>query len=481
MQWWTRTVKWISDRLGGRARAQVIFLLAMTIGLEGADLGAVGAMSSILEHAFGIGKSQVGLLITASQGAGSFSTLLFGRLVDRTSRTRLLTIAIAVWSAATIACGAATSFAFLVIARLALGLVVAAALPCTASLIGDFFPERERGTIYGYILSGEMVGTGVGFVLSGELAMVWWRLGFWVLAIPGLLLAWRLYKLPEPPRGGAGHLTKGQREIGQPGGPQPDQPLHHEERLIAQKAREAGVRPRKRLVRDEDPGRQSVWWAVRYVLSIPTNVALIIGSALGYLFFADFRTFGIAYAENWFHLKHGSAVGLLLVVGIGALPGVWLGGYLGDRLLAKGHLPARVWIATGFFWCSAIFLFIAFWLQTLWLAMIFFLGSAFSLGAVNAPLDSARLDIMHPKLWGRAEAVRMMLRDLTEAIGPISFGWLAGLLGGGAEGLHPAFLLMLIPLALAGGVAVVTFRTYPRDAMSAAEYRRRTMDGANSQ
>ena len=473
-------MEWIFDRLGGRARAKVIFLLAMTIGLEGADLGAVGAMSSILEHVFGIGKSQVGLLITASKGAGFFSTLLFGRLVDRTSRTRLLTIAIAVWSAATIACGAATSFPFLVLSRLALGLMVAAALPCTASLIGDFFPERERGTIYGYILSGEMVGTGIGFVLSGELAMVWWRLGFWVLALPGLLLAWHLYKLPEPGRGGRGQLTKSQREIGESSAPQPEQPMP-EERLIAQKARGAGVKPRKRLVRDEDPSQQSVWWAVRYVLSIPSNVALIIGSALGYLFFADFRTFGIDYGEQWFHLKHGSAVGLLLVLGIGALPGVWLGGYLGDRLLAKGHLPARVWVATGFFWCSAVFLFIAFWLQTLWLAMIFFLCSAFSLGAVNAPLDSARLDIMHPKLWGRAEAVRMMLRDVTEAIGPISFGWLAGLLGGGAEGLHPAFLLMLIPLALAGTVAFITFRTYPRDAVSAAEYRRRTMDGENSQ
>ena len=135
-------MEWISNRLGGRARARVILLLALALGLDGADLGAVGSMSPILQDAFSISKSQVGLLITASQGAAFLSTLLFGQLVDRTSRTRLLSISVAIWSVTMIACGAAPSFTFFVISRIALGLVVAAALPCTASLIGDFFPER---------------------------------------------------------------------------------------------------------------------------------------------------------------------------------------------------------------------------------------------------------------------------------------------------------------------------------------------------
>lgn len=484
MKWWRQMVEWFCERLGGRARARVIILLAMTLGLEGADLGAVGAMSSILQHVFSISKAQVGLLITASQGVGFLSTLFFGRLADRTSRTRLLAIAVVIWGVATLASGAATSFLFLLIARIGLGLTVAATLPCAASLVGDFFPERERGKIYGCILAGEIVGTGIGFMLAGEIATLWWRLGFWVLCPPALLIAWWLYKLPEPERGGEGQLAKGQREIGHATEPKPEHEQartgQSQERLMAKKARQAGVQPRERLVNAKDPGGQSLWWAIGYVLSVPTNVVLIICSALGYAFFADMRTFGIDYVETWLGLKHQLAVGLLLPLGLGALGGIWVGGRLGDHLLKKGYFAARVWVATGFLCSSVLFLLAAFWLRMLWPTMIFLICSAFSLGAVNPALDSARLDIMHPKLWGRAEAVRMMLRDATEAIGPVSFGWLAASLGGGAAGLHDAFLIMLIPLAIAAAIGFITFHTYPRDAVSAAEYRRKTMSRAKS-
>ena len=37
------------------------------------------------------------------------------------------------------------------------------------------------------------------------------------------------------------------------------------------------------------------------------------------------------------------------------------------------------------------------------------------LGAANPPMDAARLDIIPPALWGRAEAVRTLLRTLGEA------------------------------------------------------------------
>lgn len=472
--WWRRAVGWLGQRFGGPARMRVILLLGMILGLSGADLGAVGAMSTILQHQFSISKSQVGILVAASQGTGAFCTLLFGWLVDRANRTRILAIAVALWGLAMAACGAMNSYPLLLAARVFLGAVAAATLPCTASLIGDFFPGAERGSIYGYVLGGELVGTGFGFILSGKLASLWWRLGFWVLLLPAVPLAWWIYKLPEPKRGGGSWLEPGQQEVqrDKPGGTPAPQPG---ERLVAKKTQEAGVPPRERLVRDEDPSQKSLWWAAKYVLSIPTNAVLIIGSALGYAFFADARTFGIQYAQAWFHLSHSDAVWLLLLLGVGALAGVWIGGRLGDALLAKGHLPARVWVATGFFWASVGLFFVALMLHIFWLSTIFFVCSSLSLGAVNPPLDSARLDIMHPRLWGRAESVRTILRDACEAIAPVSFGWLVAAFGGGAQGLHAGLLLMLIPLGIAGALGFITFRTYPPDAAAAAAYAARTI------
>lgn len=468
MNLWSKPIDWLSQRVGGQQRLRVIFLLAMALGLDGADLGTVGALSPILQHHFSISNSEIGLLIGVSKGVGVFSVLFFGSIVDRARRTSLLAIAIALWAMAIIACGAAFSYSFLLFTRLALGIVAAATLPCTASLIGDYFPGQEWGKIYGYILSGEMIGTGFGFILSGELGIIWWRLGFWVLAIPSIPLAWWIYKLPEPRRGAQDvQYLQGKTE---------QESDDRAEPLLARKAGKARVQPRRRLVRKDDPAKNSIWWAIGYVLSIPTNAALIISSALGYAFFSDVRTFGIDYAQTGYHLQHSFAVSLLAVVGIGALAGVWTGGRLSDNLLAKGYLKARVWLATAFFCASVLFFFLGFFFQILWLSLVFFACSSFSLGALNPPLDSARLDIIHPRLWGRAESVRMIFRDASEAAAPVAFGWLVENFGGHAIGLRDGFLIMLIPLGMAAAISLITFRTYPSDAAAAAAYRKNTMN-----
>lgn len=467
MKLWSGAVDSLIRRLGGPERARVIFILAMALGLDGADLGAIGSMSSILEHHFSITKTQVGMLISVSKGIGIFSTLFFGSVVDRTNRIRLLSWVVGLWGLAMVACGAAVSFHFLLIARLALGAIAAATLPCVASLIGDYFRGGERGRIYGYVLSGELIGTGIGFIACGELAQIWWRLGFWILLLPSLALAWAIHKLPEPERGGNGELPAqgaGHNHNGAPA------------RLMTQKVREAGIKPRSYLVLDESPDQKSIWWAIKFVVSIPTNAVLIMASALGYAFFAAVRTFGVQYAKSGYHLAHTSAVGMLGLLGIGALAGVWVGGRLSDRFLAKGYLKSRVWIATIFFWSSVLFFFFGFYLQILWISLTLFVLSAYSLGTVNPPLDAARLDIMHPTLWGRAESVRTLFRDIGEAASPVAFGWLVRVLGGGATGLRDGFLVMLIPLALAGALALIAPRTYLPDAAAAAAYREKTMD-----
>ena len=78
-----------------------------------------------------------------------------------------------------IASGAATSFPFLLGARVFLGGVTALAAPAVASLIGDYIPARDRGRIYGMVLAGELAGLGIGFMTAGLLSDVLsWRWAF---------------------------------------------------------------------------------------------------------------------------------------------------------------------------------------------------------------------------------------------------------------------------------------------------------------
>ncbi|WP_204052436.1 MFS transporter [Microbispora siamensis] len=77
-----------------------------------------------------------------------------------------------------------------------------------SSLIGDFFPPGERARVYGFILSGEMLGVGFGLLVGGNLPhLLSWRAAFYLLALFGILLVIVITrKLPEPARGGQGRL-----------------------------------------------------------------------------------------------------------------------------------------------------------------------------------------------------------------------------------------------------------------------------------
>jgi predicted MFS family arabinose efflux permease len=456
-------------------------VLAAILALDSADRGSIGAMAPELEHALGIGQTELGLMVTVTTFAGALGALLFGWLVDLVCRTRLLVAAILLWSGVMIVCANSPSYFFLLVARMGLGVVIAAALPAIASLAGDYFQPHLRARMYGYILVGQFVGAGVGMGITGELALLSWRFGFGFLAVLGVCVAWLVHHLPEPERGGAGRIRPGRERIGDPaasdagkgddGGD--DDPGTRQ--LIGELIRENHVSPRQSMVRDEDPGRQSLLWAIWYVLSIPTNLILIIASALGYYFYAGARTFGVEFMQGWFRVSHTAAIGIVGLFGVAALGGVLVGGRLADHLLTRRHLTGRVIVAIIAYFAAAIFLLIAVLTRDLAVAVPMVVLAGLSFGAINPPVDAARLDIMHPYLWGRAESVRTVLRLLAEGLAPVLFGFIADqVFGGGPVGMQRAFLLMVIPLFVSGGIGFIAFRTYPRDVATADAYARRT-------
>lgn len=490
-----RWIDKLDGLLGGPARRRVIVLLAGVLALDSADKATVGASAVQLQQALGIGKTSLALLVALSSGIGALATLPFGVLVDRVRRTRLLVVVVSLWSVAMLAGGASTSYWFLLGTRIFLGGVTAAAAPAVASLTGDYFPATDRGRVYGFILSGELIGVGFGFVVAGNLATFSWRWSFWVLALPALLLAWRLHRLPEPDRGGASQIRVGQQHLGGA----PDRPAQQQDgeppaRATQQRGAEpadtdgdtlavravenADVEPRPGLVlTPQEVTGMTLWRATRYVLRIRTNVVLIVASALGYFFLSGVRTFGVEFLRDHFGLGPHLATTAPLALGVGALVGVLAGGRVGDRLLREGRVSGRVLVAAVSLAAAAALFLPAILVTSALLGLGLLVVAAGCLGAINPPLDAARLDIMPAPLWGRAEAVRTVLRQGAEAVAPLLFGYLAQhLLGGGQRGLTRTFLVMLAPLALAAAVALVGVRTYPRDVATADVTTRRLRD-----
>ncbi|MFF2650261.1 MFS transporter [Streptomyces sp. NPDC058045] len=435
--------------LGGPQQARAILLLGAVLGLDGADKGTVSTMAGPLKAAFGVGNTEIGLLGSVTALAGGLFTLPVGVLTDRVCRTRLLALSVALWAVATALSALAPSYLWMLVSRVALGGVAATTGPTVASLVGDYFPGRDRARVYGMVLGGELVGTGIGFAVSSAVgSALGWRFAFWWLVIPSSLLVWAVWRQPEPARGGPG-LPGGEPTAARKPPPRPP-----------------GVPPDKRMVLRRDPGTLPLWRAVVYVLRIRTNLVLIVASALGYFFFAGLRSFATLFATHQYGVSTSVAGLLVLVVAVGSLAGVLVGGRIADRL-GRRRNDARVLVPTVCLLTMPFLAAPAFHSEALPVALPLLMCSTALLGAANPPLDAARLDIVPPLLWGRAEATRTVLRTAGEAVAPTLFGWVSVHVFTGGDALQDTLLLFLLPLFAAGGLGLLALRTYPRDVATA--------------
>lgn len=146
----------------------------------------------------------------------SIAGLPLGRLADVFSRRIVIIVGVALWSAATLACGYAHSFAELFVARVFVGIGEACLAPAAMSMIGDYFPPQRRGTAIGVFLLGMVLGAGVAIMVGGGVLqavqdglvagipllrdMSAWRAVLVLMALPGIVLVLLLLTMREPTR-----------------------------------------------------------------------------------------------------------------------------------------------------------------------------------------------------------------------------------------------------------------------------------------
>jgi MFS family permease len=325
------------------------------------------------------------------------------------------------------ATGSARSFGMFFGAQAALGVLAAIGGPVVLSLAGDAFPRRRRARMLAVVNSGELVGAGLGFVIAGLIAARYgWRWSFWILGAAGFGVLALIRRMKEPQRG-------------------------------AMEEWEAR----------EDPDDSSVTFreALSYVIRVRTNVYVMLAGALGIAFFAVLRTFAVLYVVRAFGVQPEQSTPLVPVVGVAALGGMFWGGRIADRLMEQGSKAGRVWVGVVGYVVAAVALLGAVATRSLWTAAPLCVIGTVGLAAPNPALDAVRLDVILPRLRGRAEAVRTVVRTIGEAIGPPVFGILYDHLGGGgAKGLQASAAALLPALLLSAVFLALAARTYPADA-----------------
>jgi MFS family permease len=192
-------------------------VLVLVYVLNFIDRQMLTILAPDIKRDLGISDAQFGFLYGTAFGVFySVFGISLGKLADRWSRKRLLSMGLATWSAMTALSGLSGSFWQIGVARIGVGVGEATAGPCGYSLLSDLFPPRRRATVIAIYSAGIYIGGGLALSLGTGLAHTWdhafapglrplglagWQAAFLGLGLPGLAMAAWVASLREPQRG----------------------------------------------------------------------------------------------------------------------------------------------------------------------------------------------------------------------------------------------------------------------------------------
>ncbi len=196
----------------------ILLLLMLAYMLSFMDRYVINLLIEPMKHDLHLTDTSAGLLTGA--GFAVFYALMslpLGVMADRGSRVRIIASGIALWSFFTAICGSAKSFIQLLTGRIGVGVGEAALTPAAYPLLTDLFPKKQLATAIGIYSSGIYLGAGLAYIIGGYMlkllgaqtiytlpvigSIFSWQLIFFILGLPGLLVAliFMLVKEPERP------------------------------------------------------------------------------------------------------------------------------------------------------------------------------------------------------------------------------------------------------------------------------------------
>ncbi|MFY8075443.1 MAG: MFS transporter, partial [Sphingorhabdus lacus] len=188
--------------LGQRWYVLIIMMLAYTINI--ADRYVMSTVLEPIRLELKLTDSGVAFLTGVSLALFYVTMgIPLSWIADRYNRKNLLAISMAVWSAMTAFCGLSQGYMQLLLARIGVGIGEAGGTPSCNSIVADYFPASRRAMAMTVFALGAPIGAWLGADMAGAVAATYgWRYAFFVLGVPGVVLALVVYlTIKEPARG----------------------------------------------------------------------------------------------------------------------------------------------------------------------------------------------------------------------------------------------------------------------------------------
>jgi predicted MFS family arabinose efflux permease len=183
---------------------RTVAVLSLGFGLVGIDRFLISTMYPVIARDLHLSYSDIGLITGALAIAWGISALFMGNLSDRIGRRRVLTLSLIVFSLLIGASGLATGLFTLIAVRVIMGFADGAYTPVSiAGTLAASTAGRRGRNIGIQQMMLPLFGLGLApLFVAGVLRFIEWRLVFLIFVIPGLLLAFSVWKtipnLPAP-------------------------------------------------------------------------------------------------------------------------------------------------------------------------------------------------------------------------------------------------------------------------------------------
>jgi MFS family permease len=283
---------------------RTLFALGLGYLIDQSESEAMGVLSPIIQSIWGISFGMIGVMETWRNVAQTITAPLWGYAADHYSRKKVMVFGTGIWGIWTLLVGLMPDFTSMMIVRAISGVGLGCLMPATFSLLGDHFPQAQRGRALGVIGLIGLMGTVLGVFILGFLANAeMWRWGFIGLGIASMLTGVVIWLwVEEVPRGSAEPELAG-------------------------------------LMTYENEKRYAINWKdMLKTLRIPTIWAAILQGVTGSMpwvvmgiYFINWMVRELGYSnEITFSSTRGSAPLVFAIVVIGAAISNLMGGFIGD-------------------------------------------------------------------------------------------------------------------------------------------------------
>lgn len=324
------------------------------------DRQVIFPLFDLIKQEFQINDFQLGLLGTVFMLVHSLASVPFGYMADKYVRKKIIAWGVLFWSAASFATGLANNFRTLLSTRALVGVGEAAYAPAATAMITNNTPPTFRARAQGIFNAGMFAGGTLGAMLGGIIAYYTqgnWRLVFFLISLPGLLLAWLSLQLKDSLAMAQEHIRWNAKE------------------LFSNKA--------------------YLW---------------LVGSGIFTTFaVSGFTAWGIEFVMRYhgFSLRDTSIIlgSTLMVAGVG---GVFLGSYIADAWQRYVTWGRAATVAVSLMLAGPIMYLGFLGVGGKWLFFVLFFLGTMLLSFYNGPVTAVMHDIVPVKLYGTAFSVYLL-------------------------------------------------------------------------